>query len=101
MLSIKQTADGVILSVKALAAARKTGITGLHAGALKLAVTQAPEKGKANLAIQQLIADLLGAKRSQIELVGGETASRKQFLIRGLTAEQIEQTIAAVLEQIH
>ncbi len=101
MLSIKQTPDGVILSVKAQAAARKNGITGIYAGALKLAVTQTPEKGKANQALQRLIADLLGIKQSQIELVGGETSSRKQFLIRGAKAEQIEQAIATVLEQIH
>jgi uncharacterized protein (TIGR00251 family) len=101
MLSLKQTAEGVILNVKAQPGARKNGITGLHDGALKIAVTQAAEKGKANKAIIQALASALNLRRSQIELLSGQTLSQKRFLVREIDAETLEQKIAAALESLH
>jgi uncharacterized protein (TIGR00251 family) len=101
MLPLKETADGVILNVRAQPAARKNGIAGLHDGALKIAVTQAAEKGKANKAIIQALASALNLRRSQIELLSGQTLSQKRFLVREIDAETLEQKIAAALESLH
>src|SRR5262249_6432744 len=70
------------------------GITGVHAGRLKVAVTQAPEKGKANQALVKLLAELLDIKRSQIALVAGETSHHKKFLITGIDRATLEQRLA-------
>ena len=43
-------ADGTQLGIKALPGSRRNGITGVHDGLLKVAVTQVAEKGKANAA---------------------------------------------------
>ena len=64
---------------------------------LKVAVTQAPEKGKANKAIVQVLSKSLGLRRSQIELLSGETAQQKKFLIRDVTLEELQAKIAAVM----
>src|SRR6266704_1433728 len=63
MIDLQLTSGGVILPVHAQPGSRKNGITGIHAGRLKVAVTQAPEKGKANQALVKLLADLLDVKR--------------------------------------
>jgi uncharacterized protein len=96
MLELQQTSDGIILPVHAQPGARKNGITGIHAGRLKVAVTQAPEKGKANQALVKLLAELLGIKRSQIALVAGETSSHKKFLITGVDLAILQQRLLSI-----
>ncbi len=41
-------ADGCTLAVRVHPGARKTGVTGIHADALKIALTAPPVDGKAN-----------------------------------------------------
>jgi len=74
--------EGVILTVHAHAGAKRNEVRGEQDDALKVCVTQAPEKGKANKAIRKLLADTFRIKVSQIELISGETSPRKKFLIR-------------------
>ena len=78
-----------MLAVRAQPGARKAGIVGEQAGALKVAVTAPPEDGRANQALTELLRDWLGLKRSQVELAGGATNRNKQFLIRGLNPDQL------------
>lgn len=85
--------DGVILPVRAQPGAKKNAITGEHDGALKVAVTQAPEKGKANKALVEVVAKAFGIKKSQVSLVSGETSQRKKFLLKGETIESIQATL--------
>ena len=77
---------------------RKNGVVGEHAGALKVAVTAAPEQGKANKAILEVLRDALGLKRSQIEQISGETSRNKRFLIRDLSSEELTRRIGSVLK---
>lgn len=97
-LALEPHAEGVILPVRAQAGARRNGLKGIHAGALQVAVTQAPEKGKANKAIIALMAEVLNLKKSQIELLSGETSSRKRLLVRGATAEELHRLIAHAVD---
>ena len=89
MIKLEPHDEGVVLPVRAHASARVNGLRGQQDGALKVSVTQAPEKGKANKAIIEVLAKSLGLKRSQIELITGTTSSQKRFLIRGVTAESL------------
>jgi len=89
--------EGVILPVRAAPGAKANAVRGEQDGALKVSVTQAPEKGKANKALIEVLAKSLGLKRSQIELLRGETSSQKQFLIRDVAKEWLAETIAALL----
>lgn len=70
---------------------------GEQAGALKVAVTAPPEDGRANAALVEVLREWLGLKRSQVELASGATNRNKQFLIRGLTPDELAATIAAKL----
>ena len=58
---------------------------------LKVSVTQAPEKGKANKAVIELLAKKLGLKKSQIELIAGETSHQKRFLLREIKPDELAQ----------
>lgn len=97
MLELKPHTEGVLLPVKAAPASRQNGIQGVHAGHLKVAVTAAPEKGKANKALAQVLAKQLGLRKSDVQLVQGETSSQKQFLIRGLSVEELQAKLQPLL----
>ena len=100
MIPLEQTSDGVVLCIKAHPGARRNAITGTHDGALKVAVSQAPEKGKATAAILALLAKSLGLKKNQFELLSGQTSTQKKILIRGISAEELTQKIQAVLGEL-
>ena len=97
MIELTTTAAGVVLPVQAHAGARKNAITGVHAGRLKVAVTQAPEKGKANKALIELLAERLELKRSQVTLLAGETSSHKKFLISDVDIAWVRQRLESLL----
>ncbi len=90
--------EGVVLAVHAQAGARRNEIRGEQDGALKVCVTQAPEKGKANKAIRKLLADSFRLKASQVELLFGDTSPKKKFLLRDVEQETLE-TICAVWQK--
>lgn len=98
MILLEATRDGICIPVKAIPGARRNAIVGEHAGSLKVAVTQAPEKGKANAAIAVVIAERLGLKRSQVILCSGPTSSQKKFLVQGIALDELQQRIARALE---
>ena len=85
--------DGVVLEIKAQPGSRRDELRGVQDDALKVCVTQIPEKGKANKAVRKLLAKSLGLRVSQIELLSGETASQKKFLLRDVDLETIQETI--------
>jgi len=52
---------------------------------LKIQVSAAPEGGKANAAIVELLADLFGAAKSSVRLESGASNPRKSFKVQGVT----------------
>jgi uncharacterized protein (TIGR00251 family) len=97
MIAIEPHADGAILPVRAQPGSRANGLRGEHHGALKVSVTQVAEKGKANQAIIKVLAKALGLRRSQVKLLSGETSPQKRFLVSGITAEALRETVSAAL----
>lgn len=97
MLELVPHDEGVVLSVHAQPGARSNSIRGVHAGALRVAVTQVAEKGKANRALRDVIARQLKLKKSQVELLSGETSSDKKFLIRDIDGETLRMRLQQLL----
>ena len=98
MLQLEAHPRGVILPVRAHAGARRNNVLGVRDGMLRVAVTAAPEKGKANRAIVALLSKKLGTSKSSVELVAGETSAKKRFLIVDGNAEELRKDIA--LDQV-
>jgi uncharacterized protein (TIGR00251 family) len=97
VIALEDHPDGVILPVKAQPGARRNGLAGVHAGALKVQVTQAPEKGKATEAILETVADALKLKRSQVSLLAGTTSPHKRLLITGVSRTELEKQLQVIL----
>jgi uncharacterized protein (TIGR00251 family) len=99
MIELKPHPEGTILVVRARPGARKNAIRGEQAGMLKVSVTQPPEKGKANKALIAVLSKALSLRKSQLELIAGETSPQKQFLVRDVTPENLAKMIKRTLEE--
>ena len=69
------------IAVHATAGARRNHVGGSHDGALRVSVTAAADKGRANKAIAKALAAALDLKLAQIELISGQTHRRKVFAV--------------------
>ena len=63
-------------------------------GALKLEVSAAPEKGRANAAVIRLLSDALGLRRNQVEIVAGASSQDKTAVLTGCSVEEIAARLA-------
>lgn len=83
------------LAVKVVPGASRSRIAGWYGDALKIQIAAAPEHGKANQAVIELLAKTLGVKANQIELLSGQTQPRKVFRITGLDAATLASKLSA------
>ena len=68
------------LRVKVIPKSSKTELTGyLPDGTWKVKVAAAPEKGKANRALCEFLAEKLGVAKSKVRIVSGETSHLKRI----------------------
>ncbi|WP_165249639.1 DUF167 domain-containing protein [Paludisphaera soli] len=99
MIELTSSKEGLLLDVHAQPGARRNGLIGERAGALRVAVTAPPDKGKANAAILEVLAEALGLRLSAIALVSGETSRHKRVLLAGIDPEEAARRIAAALPE--
>ncbi len=99
MLLLEPHAEGTILPVRAQPGARRNELRGEQDGMLKVCVTQAPEKGKANKAVAELLSKSLGLKKSQVELLSGETSHQKRFLVYGVKPQELATRIERIVSK--
>lgn len=88
-----------MLPIKARPGAKADAVLGEHGGALKVSVTAAPEKGKANAAIGKLLASSLGVKTADVRLVRGASSSSKVFLVAGIGRAQVLERLQKLLAE--
>src|SRR4029079_15667638 len=86
MIQINDHAEGCVLSIRAQPGARRNALVGEQAGALKIAVTAPPDRGRAKKALIETFCAALGIHKAHVELIAGSTSRAKKFLVRGLTA---------------
>jgi uncharacterized protein (TIGR00251 family) len=98
MIALEPHAEGTILPVRAQPGARRNEIRGEQDGMLKVCVTQVAEKGKANKALTEVLAKGLSLRKSQIDLLSGETSSQKRFLIRGVQPTELSAVLDRMLK---
>ena len=95
--AVVQTTDGVVIRVHVQPKARREQIIGMHGGRIKLAVTEPPDKGKANEAVVRLIAAALNLAASRVELLRGDTSRQKDLLVRHIEADEAQRLLTAAI----
>ena len=83
------------LSVRVQPKARRREVAGwLADGALRLRVTEPPEDGRANRAVEALLAEALGLARSRVRVTRGESSRAKTVEIDGLDDAAVRTRLA-------
>jgi hypothetical protein len=88
-LRITTGPGGITFPVRAAPRAKRNAVAGLTGDALKICVTAPPEDGRANEALIEVLADWLGVKRRQVEIISGQSNRNKVVRITGITPDQV------------
>jgi len=90
-----ETAAGVSFTLKVHPRARRHAVAGAVGEALKVQVTAPPEDGRANDAVVELLAETLGVKRRQVEILTGATGREKVVRVTGLSSAELAAKLPA------
>jgi uncharacterized protein (TIGR00251 family) len=71
------------IQLKVVPKSSRDRVVGWVGDRLKVQVTAAPERGKANAAVVDVLAGALGVPRSRVRIVAGETSPLKTVEIDG------------------
>jgi uncharacterized protein (TIGR00251 family) len=88
-LKVQDTDGGVVFKVKVVPAGSRTEICGILDGMLKIKVTSPAEKGKANQALINFLAQMLNVKKNQLSIISGQTSRVKQIRLLSMSAETL------------
>jgi hypothetical protein len=97
MLELVEIDGGTRLRLRVKPGARRNGVLGVHDGALRVGVTTAPEKGKANRAVLAVLAEALEVAPSALEILSGRTSPTKSVRVP-LPPSTVRTRLARVIE---
>jgi len=84
------------LRIRVSPGARKTELVGRHGEAWKVRVAAAPERGRANDAVLELLADRLRVSAAELTLVAGRSGRDKIVELRGLGPDEADRRLEGV-----
>ena len=87
--------EGTKLRVRVVPGSASAGVVGRHGDAWKIRVREAPERGRANDAVVELLAGTLALPRRDVRLVGGHGTRDKLVELTGLSADETDRRLAA------
>jgi uncharacterized protein len=79
--------------------ARRTEFAGRYGDGWKVRVSAPPERGRANEAVLDLLADTLELPRRSLSIVSGHGAREKVVLMEGIGPAEIERRLDRVLSR--
>ena len=86
---IQEADGGVVFVAKIVPGSSRTGVCGLLDGMLKIKISAAPEKGKANQELVGFLAKKLGVKKKAVSIISGQTNPVKQVQVLGISTETL------------
>ncbi len=92
-LQLREIDGGTVMPLKVTAGGRRNALGDVHDGRLRVTVTAAAEKGKANRAVIDLMSSALGIPKSDLQITAGQTQSRKSLLVAGRDSAVVIQLL--------
>lgn len=87
---IQEVDGGVVFTAKIVPGSNSpTRICGLLDGMLKVKVSAAPERGKANECLLKFLAKQLGVKKNAVSIISGQTSPVKHVQVSGISADTL------------
>jgi uncharacterized protein (TIGR00251 family) len=78
-----------VIAVKVVPRAANNEIVGWLDGTLKVRVQAPPEDGRANRALEILLAEALGLKKNAVTITSGRSSAHKRVEVAGLARDEI------------
>jgi uncharacterized protein (TIGR00251 family) len=86
--------DGaVLLRLHVQPGSGRSAVVGRHGEALKVRVAAPPTGGRANDAVLALVAETLGVKVADVELVGGASSRSKRVRVKGVDPDEVRKNL--------
>ena len=92
-LAVEEIDNSVVFKVKVVPGSSKTAVCGLLDDMLKIKVSAAPEKGKANKCLLDFLSKQLGLKKNAVSIISGKTSAVKGVRVMGISVEQLSKKL--------
>ncbi len=87
---IQEVDEGIVFTAKIVpGSSGQTRICGLLDGMLKVKVSAAPERGKANQCLLKFLAKQLGVKKNAVSIITGKTSPVKHVQVLGISSDTL------------
>ncbi|OGW61777.1 MAG: YggU family protein [Nitrospirae bacterium RBG_16_64_22] len=86
---LRETREGVLLTVHVQPRASRDEIAGLHGDALKIRLKALPASGEANAALLRFLSKRLKTPLAAISMRSGASSRRKTVLVLGIKPEEV------------
>ena len=90
MLRCTETDGAITFSVRVVARASRSGIAGVHDGALRVRVAAPPVEGAANEELARTLARALGVASRSVEIRSGHASKTKLVRVADVTCERLQ-----------
>jgi len=89
MLWIREVPEGVIFKVSVQPRSSRNEIAGLQDDAVKIRLTAPPIEGAANKMCIEFLAKSLKVRKSDVEIIRGQSSRTKKVLVRSVSRDRI------------
>jgi hypothetical protein len=92
-LAVEDIDGGIVFTVKVVPGSSRTVLCGLLDEMIKVKVSAAPEKGKANQCLLDFLSKQLGVKKNAVSIISGKTSAIKSVQVLGISVEQLRKKL--------
>lgn len=96
-MCLEASKDGVRIHLYVQPNGKKSEILGQHDGRLKIRIQAPPVEGRANEAVEEFVAALMGVGRRHVAFVRGVQSRQKVVEVTGLNLAQAQARLAPYL----
>ena len=93
---IEVIADGIVLAVRVIPRAGRSGLAGTRDDAVLVRLGAAPVDGAANAELVVVLAEAFGVPRRNVVILSGERSRHKRVQVRGVDGATAAAVISAV-----
>ena len=96
MSFLRESNEGLFLTVRVAPRSDRDEITGIHGDALKIRLNAPPVEGKANDRLVRFLGEHLKIPSAQIQIIRGFASREKRLIVTGLKSEELLKRLGPV-----
>jgi uncharacterized protein len=91
---IEPAPDGVVITVRVIPRAGRSGLAGTRAGALLVRLSAPPVEGAANQQLIEVLADALRVPKRAVTIVSGDRGRQKKIHVAGISSADVTRRLS-------